>query len=178
MRGQISIDYYAAVIIFVIIVVYFVFQIMNIVPRFISQMEHERMRSESYQISEILVNDAGLPIDWNNLVLSNPSAIQRIGFSDQTSSMTNVMSSAKADALNTLCSTQGQEFVRSKLNTEFQFSLVVLNRDTDMTVINCLGPSTDVDGRPTTRGFVATTTRVFSFANGEIGHMTLEVWKP
>ena len=56
MKGQISIDYYVSLIIFIFFVVYFLFQITNLVPVFIGQMEEQRMRSETYQISELLIN--------------------------------------------------------------------------------------------------------------------------
>jgi hypothetical protein len=178
MKGQISIDYYAAVIVFIIIVAYFVFQIANIVPRFVAQIEEESMRSESYQISEIFVNDVGHPNDWNTLVGSNPGQIQRIGFSDQSVGNSNLVSLSKVSSLQTLCANQGHEFVREIVNTDFQFSVLVVDRDTDITQATCFAPATDSSGRPFGRGFVARTSRVFAFDNGNVGELIVQVWKP
>lgn len=177
MKGQISIDYYAAVIVFIIIVTYFVFQIANIVPRYVSQIEADRMRSESYQVSEILVNDAGHPDNWETLV-GSPEQIQRIGFSNVAADATNVVSLQKVLALQTLCSSQGHEFVRNVIDTEFQISILVVNRENDVTQATCLGPATDSSGKPFGRGFVATTSRTFAFGDGDVGELTVQVWKP
>lgn len=178
MKGQISIDYYAAVIVFIIIVTYFVFQITNIVPRFVSQIEADRMRSESYQISEILVNDAGLPDDWETIAGSDPSQIQRVGLSDRDADRTNLVSSQKVAALDSLCDEQGHEFVKDIVETDFQFSLLVVNRENDLAQASCLAPATDSSGKPFGRGFVATTSRSFAFENGDVGEIIVQVWKP
>ncbi len=172
MKGQISIDYYVALIIFIFFVVYFLFQISNLVPQFIGQMEEQRMRSEAYQLSELLVNDIGRPSNWNALVPSSTGQIERVGLSDQSRNKTNLVSAAKVAALNSLCASQGQQFLRTKLVTDLQFSVFVVDR-TD--------GSTDVDCEPVTpnlRGFSVTTRRVVAFNDGRFGELTIQVWKP
>ena len=62
MKGQISIDYIIAIVIFIFFVIYFLFEITNIVPKFIGQIEEQEIRSKAYQISEILINDPILKV--------------------------------------------------------------------------------------------------------------------
>lgn len=168
MKGQISIDYYVALIIFIFFVVYLLFQISNLVPNFIGQLEEQRIRSETYQMSELLLNDAGSPANWNTLA---PGQINRIGLSDQNRNKTNLLSVAKIAALNALCADQGQQFLRSKLATDLQFSVFVIDRTDGSTDLICQ------PANPSLRGFAVTTKRVVAFDDGRFGELTLQVWK-
>lgn len=168
MKGQISIDYYVALIIFIFFVVYLLFQISNLVPNFVGQLEEQRIRSETYQMSELLSNDAGSPANWETLA---PGQINRIGLSDQNRNKTNLLSVAKIAALNTLCANQGQQFLRSKLATDLQFSVFVIDRTDGSTDLVCQPEN------PSLRGFAVTTKRVVAFDDGRFGELTLQVWK-
>ncbi len=47
---------------------------MKISPQFINEVKNERLKSEAYQISELLINDAGEPTDWNGQLLPWPDS--------------------------------------------------------------------------------------------------------
>lgn len=174
MKGQISIDYYIALIIFIFFVVYFLFQISNLVPNFLGQMEEQRMRSEAYQISELLVNDIGSPPDWNTLVPDKTAQIKRIGLSDQTRNKTNLLSSPKIKALDGIClnETLGQHFLRSAIDTDLQFSVFLINKSSGGAEFSCQPAASNL------RGFSVITKRVVAFDNGNFGELTLQLWRP
>lgn len=170
-KGQISIDYYVALIIFIFFVVYFLFQVSNLVPTFVGQMEEQRMRSEAYQMSELLVNDPGSPTNWPTLVPDNIDQIARIGLNGNQNK-TNLVGLAKLSALGSLCSSQGQQFLRNKIATDLQFSVFVVDRTDGSTELDC-SPT-----NPNLRGFSVTTRRVVAFPDGRFGELTIQVWKP
>lgn len=171
MKGQISIDYYLSLIVFIFFVVYFLFQTSNLVPTFINQMEEQRIRSEAYQMSELLINYAGSPSDWNTLVPDNTDQIDGIGLLDQNRNKVNVVSSAKVAALNTICSNQGQEFLRSKINTDLQFSLFLVDRTDGSTDLGCSPAVGNL------RGFSVTERRIVAFDDNRFGELALQVWR-
>lgn len=172
MKGQISIDYYISLIIFIFFVVYFLFQTSTLVPIFIGQMEEHRIRAESFQLSELLVNDIGSPSNWNTLVPNQTDQIARIGLSDQSKSKTNLVSSSKVSALNTICSiSDGQELLRSKLDTDLQLTVFVIDRTDDSIDVNC-------EPELPSKGFLATTKRVIAFDDGRFGELAIRVWRP
>lgn len=172
MKGQMSIDYYVALIIFIFFVIYFLFQVSNIVPNFIGEMEEQRMRAEAYQFSELLVNGVGSPPDWDTLVPAQTGGIGRVGLSDQSRNKTNLLSVAKINALDELCSTEGQQFLRSRIETDLQLSVFLVDRTDGSVDISC-SPVT-----PNLRGFSVTTRRIVAFDDNRFGELTLQVWKP
>jgi hypothetical protein len=64
MKSQLSMEYYISLTIFILFIGYIFFQLILRSPQFIMEVENERLRSESYQISELLVNNPGEPINW------------------------------------------------------------------------------------------------------------------
>jgi len=172
MKGQISIDYYVALIIFIFFVVYFLFQTTNLVPVFVNQMEEQRMRSETYQMSELLVNHAGVPANWDLLLPNNIGQIQRIGLLDQTTNKTNRISVAKVASLDFICDTQGQQFLRSRMMTDLEFSVIIVDRTDGSTELDCVSNTTN------SRGFLVTTRRVVALDDGRYGELTMQVWIP
>lgn len=123
LKGQISFaEYLVAVVIFISFVGYFSFQLLNFFPAYLTQIRSERVRSEAYQLSEILVNDPGYPIDW----YSNPNSIQRIGLSDETQNVTNVISTAKLNQFIALCKGNGYVNVKKLLGAQSDFSALII----------------------------------------------------
>lgn len=179
MKGQISIDYYVSLIIFIFFVVYFLYQMSNLVPAFNSQLEDQRVRSEAYQMSELLVNDAGSPANWNALVPNGTANISRIGLLDQSANETNLVSTAKMAALNSLCASQGQQLVRSLMGTDLEFSVFVVDRTNGTVDVSCTGPDANsTTGQPLRRAVSVTQKRTFAFSDSHFGDMTMQVWKP
>jgi hypothetical protein len=68
MKGQFSVEYIVSMTIFIGFVTYIIFSIWRFIPNYLSELRNERIRSEAYQISELLINDPGEPMDWNKVV--------------------------------------------------------------------------------------------------------------
>lgn len=169
-KGQISIDYIVAIIAFFFFAIYFLYEVSNVVPRYVQQIEEQRIRSEAYQMSELVMNDAGRPLNWNQVPVNQ---IVRMGLSESaTANKTNLMSAAKAVALNNICATQGHAFVRTMMRTDLQFSLFLVDRTNGTTYMSC-SPASTVN-----RGFSATVKRVGAMDNGNFAELTVQAWRP
>lgn len=168
-KGQASIEYFVSLIIFIFFVVYFLFQMSNLVPEFVGEMESQRVRSEAYQMSEILVNHPGVPANWNSLPYSQVTVF---GLSSHALNKTNLLSASKMGALGSTCSSLGQQAIRSKFDTDLEFSMLVVNRVNGSLMLDCNAP------RNNTRGFSVTVRRTVAFDDGGYGDLTLQVWRP
>lgn len=100
-KGQLSTDFYIALVIFLGFIAYITFQLFQIVPASSANLREESVRIEAYQISELLINDGGHPNDWETKPLAE---IKRLGLSDTTRNITNYLSSAKIVRFKTICS--------------------------------------------------------------------------
>jgi len=63
-KAQFSVDFYIALITFVLLISYISFQVLTFSPLYTKEINTQRLRAEAFQISEILVNDFGEPKDW------------------------------------------------------------------------------------------------------------------
>jgi len=65
MKGQLSfVEYLVSFLVFITFISYFFLRIINETPIFLNEIRNERIRAEAFQLSEILVNDPGEPINW------------------------------------------------------------------------------------------------------------------
>ena len=94
MKAQLTIQYLASFIFFIGLVIYVYFAYSANIPQFIEEVDKEDVRSKAYQLSEVLINDPGQPMNWNSASLGS---IKRIGFSDQNTNKTNLISYDKLD---------------------------------------------------------------------------------
>ena len=94
MKGQLNLEQIVAMTLFIAFSSYVFFTVFNLVPRYTSEVRSERLRSEAYQMSELLINDPGSPANWDKIV--KPS---RLGLSDETANLTNFISKSKGAAL-------------------------------------------------------------------------------
>jgi len=168
-KGQLSIEYFVAMIIFIFFVVYFLFQMSNLVPEFTGEMENQRIRSEAYQISEIMINSPGMPANWNALPYSQTVLF---GLSNQTLNKTNLLSSAKIVSMNSTCVSLGQQAIQSKFYTDLEMSMIIVDRTDGSPRLDCNAP------RNNTRGFSVTVRRIVAFDDGRFGDLTLQMWRP
>mgnify|MGYP001568672759 CR=1 FL=1 len=99
MRAQLSFEYYFSLIVFVIFISSLFFKMITIVPVYSDEINAQQLRSEAYQISEILINDVGYPGNWDKVDISE---VKRLGLSDETKNKTNVISLSKLTAFNNL----------------------------------------------------------------------------
>jgi hypothetical protein len=165
MKGQLTFDVFIALFIFIGIVVYLFFQILTITPSYLNEINKERLKSEAYQISEILINDPGEPINWDALGINQ---IKRIGLSDSNQNKTNLVSLSKTQKLNETCS--NYNLVKSKLGISDDFSIVIVKKLTNTVIVNCTSTSTK-SGR--TKIVVK---RLFAFDDSTVGELKLKVW--
>ncbi|MDI6798560.1 MAG: hypothetical protein QMD12_00985, partial [Candidatus Aenigmarchaeota archaeon] len=122
MKGQISfVEYLVSTTIFIAFTTYFFFNLVSLVPAYLNEIRSERVRSEAYQISEILVNDPGEPINWD---LSN---VKRLGFSDENFNKTNLLSENKINMIGPNC-IPGYDEVKKLIGTDLDFMLVLIER--------------------------------------------------
>ena len=100
-KGQLSADFYIALIVFLGFLAYITFQLFQTAPASSANVKEETIRLDAYQISELLINDGGHPNDWE----TKPSLteIKRIGLSDTTKNVANYLSSLKVDRFKTIC---------------------------------------------------------------------------
>jgi hypothetical protein len=165
MKGQFTIDYIMSLIIFIIFVIYLILQITQIVPAYLYEVTNQRLKSEAFQISEILVNDPGEPIGWSMSQLPD-----RIGLSNQTQNKTNLMSMNKISDLYTICQS-GYDSVKTKLDTENQIAIYV-NKTDGTELLKCEPPS------PPSNLVKVSIKRIVAIDNppGTVGILYLEMW--
>jgi hypothetical protein len=123
MKGQLSMEVIVCMVVFIIFVSYLFFQILGIRPFYIQQIKAEKIRAEAYQISELLINDPGEPIDWI------ATKVNRTGLSDHSFNLTNLISWSKVENLSSLCN-RSYELAREKIGVkDYQFSILVSRID-------------------------------------------------
>jgi hypothetical protein len=171
MKAQFSIDYYVALIIFILLTTYISFQVLAFSPLYTKEINSQRLKSEAFQISEILINDAGQPVNWENV---DENSIKRIGLSNESLNYTNFLSTKKILTLASLignpCSQLGYEKIKSWLGIQDSFSFSLINKTSGTTILSC-SPEQRV-----ARELVANISRVVAFDSGDYGILNLEVW--
>jgi hypothetical protein len=171
MRAQFSIDYYVALIIFILLTTYISFQVLAFSPLYTNEINSQRLRSEAFQISEILINDAGQPVNWENV---DENSIKRIGLSNESFNYTNFLSTKKISALKNLignpCSQTGYGKIKGWLDVQDDFSFSLINKTSETTIISCNPP------QKVARRTLVNISRIVSFDSGDYGILNLEVW--
>ena len=123
-KAQLTIQYLASFIFFIGIVVLIYLSYSANIPRFVEEVNKENTRSKAYQLSEILINDPGQPMNWNNLPKNQ---IKRIGLSDHTTNKTNLILKSKIDKFHDFdCYTNFKE-VQDRLALNRSFSIFIFN---------------------------------------------------
>lgn len=168
-KGQINVEYFVSILAFIVFAMYILFQLIGVTPLYLNEVDREILRSEAYQLSEILVNDAGSPSNWETY--PTPSTILlRMGLSDETQNKTNLLSMAKVSLLDSLCDTDYNQ-VASWLDTYDYFSITIIESTTSTVVANCQPPTGTAVGLTN-----MTVRRVVSFDSGDYGELILNVW--
>ena len=162
MKAQLSIEYYVSLIIFILFVSYLFFQLITLSPQFNRELENERLRSESYQISELLVNDPGEPIDWPI------KTVKRLGLSSNLNK-TNLLSEAKISAFQLKCDSDYED-VKKLIGTEYYFSINLTNIDSNEKLIEC-GPPI-----PVIKQMKVSMTRIVALDSNNVCNLTLQLW--
>lgn len=173
-KGQLSADFYVALVVFLGLLAYITFQLFQTVPASSANVKEETIRIEAYQISELLINDGGHPLNWDTKSLAE---IKRIGLSDSVKNITNYLSRPKVDRLNSVCQTAtGYQDVRDILDIQNEMSITLIEHTipTDTTWI-CKSPT------QTNKDIAFSVSRTVSIGEttGKIafGEIIVEVWK-
>ncbi|MEM7825181.1 MAG: hypothetical protein QXO27_04380 [Candidatus Aenigmatarchaeota archaeon] len=168
MKAQISfVEYLVAFVIFVSFVGYFSFQLVRLIPEYLNQIRMQRIKSEAYQISELLMNDPGYPINWN---VGN---VQRLGLSDETKNLTNFLSLNKINAIGdgiNLCK-PGYENVKKWVGSDYDFSIIFIRKSPapELTLIGCRPSVTAVKA-------INVTIRRIAFFGSGYGELIVQMW--
>lgn len=165
MKAQISfVEFLTAMTIFLGAVTFITFQVSSFLPKYLNEVKSQRLMSEIFQISELLINDPGYPVDWYKLKFEN---VGKIGLSDETRNKTNLVSAVKLKSFFSNCSKVGEKLILDH-NLEIIFKNI-----TGSLKGNCYISKTQ------TRGFNITISRVIAYTDvNEIkyGELILRVW--
>lgn len=166
MKGEISVlEFVISLSVFIGVVAYVFFLLLKYYPIYLSEVENERKWLEAYQISEILVNDPGEPKNWESLSLNE---IKRFGLSEISENRTNLISLSKVSKLREYCN--DYETVKKKLDSNFYFSLFLVNLNDKSVLLECLPPKVVVT--PSN----ISVRRILAFSTGGYGELTVQVW--
>jgi hypothetical protein len=164
MKGQFGMEQLISLSIFIAFVAYFFFQFLSLRPTYLNEVKNERLRSEAYQISELLVNDPGYPVNWN----ANPSLTQRAGLSDETANKTNLLSLAKISAFDSQCASDYYK-VKKWIGAENDFSIFLTDKSTGALKIGCYNKAI------VSQGINVTVRRIVAFGPS-YGELILQMW--
>ncbi len=175
-KGQFAVDYYIAIIVFILFAAYILFELAKVLPSFVDEMETQRIRAESYQISELLINDEGSISNWETLSQDDVKRIVfRLGLSDEDRKKTNAVSLEKLQAFESLCASNGgYDFIRSTMKMDYlnyHFSVMVVDRTNGNILVNCF-PSENIPSK----SIRTDTRRIVSFGQNAYGELILQVW--
>jgi len=162
-KGLFNVEYLTVLILFIIFSTYFTFRMMEQKPAYSAEVQREIFRAESYRLSEMLVDDAGEPANWRAL-----AGTKRIGLSDESKNVTNLVSEAKLQTMKTICIVN-KEYAKVKdlVGGQHDFSLVRIGSNGVPETVCWPGATGDVK---------ASITRFVAFSTGDYGKMILQMW--
>jgi hypothetical protein len=126
MKGQISfVEYLASLVLFLTAVIFIALQLINFVPQYLTEINNQRIKINAYQISELLVNDPGNPINW----YQPSSKILRMGLSSESVNKTDYLSLQKITAFNSYCNAAGgYNNIKNNIGAVSNFAILLFNR--------------------------------------------------
>ena len=133
MKGQVSFEYFVALMIFITFILFVALQLISKSMPYRRESKYSTLLSEAYQISEILINDPGEPINWDS------SNVKRIGLLDETKNRTGLLSRSKIDKL----AKMNYQSVANGLGidtSKYRFSIIIWNSTSVM--VNVTNAST------------------------------------
>ena len=167
MKGQLSVDFFISLTLFILIAIYLSFQVLNTVPYFLREVRLQNLRSELFQISEILLNDPGEPINW----CEDPALTERIGLLDETKNLTNFLSLEKIRGMEEVC--RDYDKFRSLIGSERIFLISIKELESGKILAACAPANIP-------KKQMLTIVRNFAFINEtdqlSIGEMNIQIW--
>jgi len=124
LKGQLTVEYLISFVLFIGLILYIYVIYSSNIPNFVGEVEKEDARAKAYQVSEILLNDPGEPINWDR------NNVKRIGLSDENFNKTNLVSESKILKLKDLCNEiNGYEKMLKKLGIDEPISIFIFKID-------------------------------------------------
>jgi len=171
MKAQMTVEYVITFVAFIGFMIFIYVQYSSNIPDFIIETKKENSRSKAYQLSELLLNDAGQPSNWNLV------SVQRIGLLDQNYNKSNLLSLEKITNLNSMCPNDYQD-VQTLLALDQSFSIHFYNiTDTGVReiLLDC-SPSIDLlDKTELNTTIKRITSFVDNSGNKNFGELIIEV---
>jgi hypothetical protein len=160
-NGLFNVEYLTVLVLFMVFSTYFVFRMLDQKPAYLAEVQREIFRAESYRLSEMLVDDAGEPANWNG------GNVKRVGLSDETKNVTNLLNETKLSKMKQLCTgAAGYANVKSLVGAQHDFSLEYINSSGAFDICN---PCVTCDVK-------ASITRFVAFSTDNYGKMILQMW--
>jgi hypothetical protein len=165
MKGQFTWDYVVSIITFITLVSYISLQIIGNIPNMLNAIRNEFLRSEAYQLSELLINDPGQPPNWN------PTNVERIGLSNESLNITNYISASKISHLTTICSNYGNLVKLLGIDvSKYNISITIFDKTNDQLLVNCMPQIVIL------RAINVTIKRYAAIDNGNYAEIILQAW--
>jgi len=98
LKGQLTIEYMLSFVAFIALMIFIYFQYSSNIPNFMFEVDKENSRSKAYQLSELLLNDPGDPVNWDETTVDRP------GLSSEIENKRNLISLVKIENFQNLCS--------------------------------------------------------------------------
>src|SRR5207245_3567306 len=96
----------------------------SFLPKYLEEVRSQRLRTEVYQVSQLLLNNPGDPVNWENTPDIN--TVNRVGLFANGSDSTNVAWRTKLFSFNALCANGvNYQSLKSKFAIDFDFSIVI-----------------------------------------------------
>ena len=126
-KGQFNVEFFTVLILFVGFAAYFSTKLMGIGPIYIKETNKAIVRAEAYRISEMIINNPGVPSYWDVLVdIGEDDQIKRIGLSDHLQNKTNLLSDDKINNISVLCARPGgYNEIKSLIGAEHDFLIML-----------------------------------------------------
>ncbi len=166
-KGQINVEYIVSITLFITLASYIAFQLMQQTPAYLRAVHEEYIKSETYQLSELLINNVGEPADWHTIA---PGDVKRFGLSEGIK--TNFLSVDKTVALDSICNSDYTD-VADRLGIDpedYQISIIVKDSSTDIVLLDCSPPTI------TTGPSVGSIRRLVALSSGNYGELTIQTW--
>jgi hypothetical protein len=155
MKTQVGFEQFAALSLFVVSVLFLIYELISYYPNYINEIRRQALLVEAYKISELLINDVGEPANWNSL------NVKRIGLLDESLNTTNVVSILKVSYANDICNSDYNRF-KTLLDLKNDINFVVYLEGN--LIANC---SKAVGEK------IAKMSRIISFSNKSYGEIVI-----
>lgn len=131
---QSSYEFYISLFIFITTIILIANQIISYRNLYFKEVKKDILLGEAYKISQMLVNDAGEPENWD----MNVNGAKRIGLLKSGSLKTNFLSFNKVAQFHILCK-NNYELLKNLLGLDYDFSIVLVTNQGNY-LIDCVRP--------------------------------------